>query len=89
MCLRQVVDFLSEGSVVELFNPNRCDQKRIIYRLKSVPSVNVIVLDVSNAMGDLLEDGEWPWYIKDHFKDDLEEIDVRPSGLPVENYQIK
>lgn len=79
MALRQVVEYLSDGYVVELFNGH----KRVIYRLSTVEPKGVISFNVSWAGKDLLAEDEWPLYIHNSFKDTLVQLDERPDDLPV------
>jgi hypothetical protein len=84
MALRTVVDFLREGHIVVLFNRS----KRIIYQVKGKEPTQVNSCDCTSAMGDILEEDDWPWYIKNELGENLITLELVPEGLPVQNYKM-
>lgn len=87
MSLKTVVGFIREGALVHLFNNSGATR---IYYLKSVTPTNTKSCDVSSPFGNLLDDDEWLWYIKNEFGDDLVEQTEIPADilnmLPIEHY---
>lgn len=85
MSLKFVIDSINEGFIVELWNLRR----RVIYQRRDLDILGVRSINCSSNFGDLLNDDEWPWYIKNALQLELVELESYSSDYDVAYYQMK
>jgi hypothetical protein len=61
--LADVVNWLKEGYFVCLYNSSKKNAHKVYYSKDSLVNEEMISIDLIN-WPDLLDEDEWPWYIK-------------------------
>lgn len=62
--LADVVNWLKDGYFVCLYDSSNTENARQVYHSKDSLNQEIIFLDMVN-WPDLMDEDEWPWYIKD------------------------